>query len=309
MAKYILYRLVAAVPVVFGVTLLVFVMVRLVPGDPVSLMFANVAPPTPEERASIRHQWGLDRPIYEQYLRFLANAAHGDLGQSYRSRQPVREEIASRFPNTVKLTMASLAIALVIGVAAGILAAAFKGTWIDGASMLVAVFGVSIPGFWLGLMFILLFAVRLGWFPVAGAGGWRHLVLPAATLGVLSSAVLARLTRSSMLEALSNDYVRTARAKGLAESVVVLRHALRNALIPIVTIVGLQIGGLLSGAFIIEAVFGYPGIGLLAVKALQTRDFPVIQGVVLLVALIYVGVNLLVDVLYGLIDPRIGSAE
>jgi peptide/nickel transport system permease protein len=167
------------------------------------------------------------------------------------------------------------------------------------------VVGVSIPGFWLGLMLILLFSVRLGWFPVAGAGGWRHLVLPAVTLGVLSSAVLARLTRAAMLEALSNDFIRTARAKGLKEHTVVIRHALRNALIPIVTIVGLQIGGLLSGAFIIEAVFGYPGIGQLAVNALRVRDFPVIQGIVLLVALIYVAINILVDLLYSIIDPRI----
>jgi peptide/nickel transport system permease protein len=305
MGKYLLYRLAAAIPVVFGVTLLVFFMVRLVPGDPVSMMFANTAPPSAEQRAQIRHQLGLDLPIQEQYLHFLGGVLHGDLGESFRTRQPVLHEIATRMPNTIRLTLASLTIAIVIGVGAGILAATFKGTWVDSSSMLLAVVGVSIPGFWLGLMLILLFSVRLGWFPVAGAGGWRHLVLPAVTLGVLSSAVLARLTRAAMLEALSNDFIRTARAKGLKEHTVVIRHALRNALIPIVTIVGLQIGGLLSGAFIIEAVFGYPGIGQLAVNALRVRDFPVIQGIVLLVALIYVAINILVDLLYSIIDPRI----
>jgi peptide/nickel transport system permease protein/oligopeptide transport system permease protein len=287
------------------VTVLVFVMVRLVPGDPIDMMFANTRPPSPEERAALRHQLGLDRPIHEQYVRFVADAATGDLGKSFRSRQPVVEEITARLPNTLKLTAASLTVAVVIGVLAGTLAAVFRGTWVDGASMLVAVLGVSIPGFWLGLMAMLLFSVRLGWLPVAGAGSWKHLVLPAFTLGVLASAVLARMTRSSMLDALSLDYVRTARAKGLRETVVVLRHALRNALIPIVTIVGLQIGSLLSGAFIIESVFGYPGVGQLAVNALQNRDFPVIQGIVLLVALTYVAVNILVDVLYGMIDPRV----
>jgi len=304
--RYLLYRLAAAVPVVFGVTLLVFFMVRLVPGDPVDAMFRDAARPSEEQRAAIRRQLGIDRPLPEQYARFLWRAVQGDLGQSFRSKQPVTEEILSRMPNTIKLTVAGLAVALVIGGAAGTLAAVFRGSWIDGVSMLGAVLGVSIPGFWLGLMVILLFSVRLGWFPVAGASTWRHLVLPAFTLGVLTAAVLARMVRSSLLEALAQDYVRTARAKGLREVPVVLRHALRNAAIPVVTILGLEIGGLLSGAFIIEAVFGYPGVGLLAVNALQTRDFPLIQGIVLLTALIYVATNLLVDLLYGVIDPRIG---
>ncbi len=308
MARYFVYRLAAAIPVLFGVTLLVFFMVRLVPGDPISMMFANTAPPTPEQREKISQQLGLDLPIQEQYVHFLSGAVRGDLGDSFRTRKPVFDEIAARLPNTLRLTFASLAIAVSIGVAAGVLAATFKGTWIDNLSMVIAIVGVSIPGFWLGLMLILLFSVRLGWLPVAGSGGIRHLILPAVTLGVLSSAVLARLTRSAMLEVLSNDYIRTARSKGLSEHVVVLRHALRNALIPMITIIGLQIGGLLSGAFIIEAVFGYPGIGLLAVNALKTRDFPVIQGVVLFVAVIYVVINIVVDVLYGVIDPRIRRA-
>ncbi|ACZ40827.1 nickel ABC transporter permease [Sphaerobacter thermophilus] len=305
MLRYIAVRLISAIPVVFGVTLAVFFMVRLVPGDPVDIMFGNQARPTPEQRAAMRKQLGLDLPIHKQYVKFISDALRGDLGRSFRSKRPVMQEILIRLPNTLKLTAASLAVAVVIGTVTGVLAATFKGSWIDNVSMVSAVLGVSIPGFWLGLMLILLFSVRLGWLPVSGTGTWKHLVLPAFTLGLLSSAILARLTRASMLEALSGDYVRTARAKGLREWWVVIRHALRNALIPIVTMLGLQIGGLLSGAFIIEAVFGYSGIGLLAVGALQTRDFPLIQGIVLMVSLIYVGVNLLVDIIYAAIDPRI----
>lgn len=305
MQRYLLKRLVSAILVIFGVTLLVFSMVRLVPGDPVDIMFANQPRPTPEQRAALRHQLGLDLPIHRQYLHFLGRALRGDLGRSFRTKQPVTSEIVARLPNTVKLTMASLSIAVLFGLCAGMLAAMFKGSWIDAATMVIAILGVSLPAFWLGLMLILLFAVQLGWFPVSGATTWRHLVLPAVTLGVLTSGILARMTRSSLLEELSHDYVRTARAKGLRESAVIARHALRNALIPVVTIVGLQLGQLLSGAFIIEAVFAYPGVGLLAVNALQARDFPLIQGIVLLVAVIYVVVNLAVDLLYCLIDPRV----
>lgn len=271
MQRYLLKRLVSAILVIFGVTLLVFTMVRLVPGDPVDIMFANQPRPTPEQRAAIRRQLGLDLPIHRQYLHFLGRVLRGDLGRSFRTKQPLISEIVARLPNTVKLTVASLSIAVLLGVCTGMLAATFKGSWIDAATMVIAILGVSLPAFWLGLMLILLFAVQLGWFPVSGAATWRHLVLPAVTLGVLTSGILARMTRSSVLEELSRDYVRTARAKGLRESAVIARHALRNALIPVVTIVGLQLGQLLSGAFIIEAVFAYPGVGLLAVNALQAR--------------------------------------
>ncbi|MCM8747405.1 ABC transporter permease [Thermomicrobium sp. CFH 73360] len=308
MQQYLVKRLIAAGAVLFGVTLLVFTMVRLVPGDPVDIMFANQPPPTPEQRAALRRQLGLDLPIYRQYLHFLSRALRGDLGRSFRSKQPVTREILTRLPNTLKLTVASLTVALLTGVSAGILAAVFRGSWIDTATMLLAVLGVSLPSFWLGLMLILLFAVHLGWFPVSGAASWRHLVLPAVTLGVLTSGILARLMRSSLLDELSRDYVRTARAKGLREATILTRHVLRNALIPVVTIVGLQLGQLLSGAVIIEAVFAYPGIGLLAVNALQARDFPLIQGIVLFVAVVYVLVNLAVDLLYCLIDPRVSYA-
>lgn len=305
MVRYIIVRLVSSLPVIFGVTMAVFFMVRLVPGDPIDVLFNNQARPTPEQRAKMRRQLGLDLPIHRQYIKFVWDAAHGDLGRSFRTQRPVMQEILLRLPNTIKLTAASLTVAVIVGVVAGIAAATFRGTWVDHLSMAISVLGVSIPGFWFGLMAILLFAVRLGWFPVSGAGTWKHMVLPACTLGLLSSAVLARLTRASMLEALSGDYVRTARAKGMNEFWIIVRHALRNALIPVVTMLGLQIGSLLSGAFIIESVFGYSGVGQLAVGALQTRDFPLIQGIVLVVALIYVFVNLVVDVVYAAIDPRI----
>lgn len=308
MLQYFLYRLIGAIPVLIGVSIAVFVMVRLVPGDPVQIMFANSAQPSQEQIDAMRHQLGLDQPIYRQYVQYLEGIVQGDLGQSFRSRQPVGSEIVERLPNTLKLTAASLLVAIVIGVTAGILSATFRGGWIDRISMVIAIIGLSVPGFWLGMMIMLLFGVRLQWFPVSGASTWKHLVMPAFTLGVISSAVLARITRASMLEVLNQDYVRTARAKGLRDVTVVWRHALRNALIPVVTIIGLQIGGLLSGAFIIESVFAYPGVGALAVNALQTRDFPMIQGIVLFVAVVYVGVNVFIDMLYGLLDPRISYA-
>jgi peptide/nickel transport system permease protein len=305
MLRYVLYRLIAIIPVLIGVSVAVFVMVRLVPGDPVKLMFANQALPSPERIAEMRHNMGLDLPIWEQYARYLWGAVQGDFGNSFRSRQPVFDEIVTRLPNTIRLTSASLLVAVTIGITAGVLSAVFRNTWIDRVSMVVAIIGISIPGFWLGLMIMLFFGVRLEWFPVSGATSWRHVIMPALTLGLISSAIIARLTRASMLDALNQDYVRTARAKGLGSFHVVVRHALRNAMIPVVTIVGLQVGGLLSGAFIIESVFAYPGVGQLAVTALQTRDFPVIQGIVLLVAVIYVGVNLVADLIYGFLDPRI----
>lgn len=305
MFRYFLYRLAAVIPVLFGVSIAVFVMVRLVPGDPVQLMFTNQPLPSPARLEEIRHQLGLDLPIWKQYLNYLTGVLQGDFGQSIRSRQPVFEEIVQRLPNTLRLTFASLAVAITVGILAGVLSAVYKGRWIDKVSMVVSILGISIPGFWFGLMIMLLFGVRLEWLPVSGATSWKHLVMPAITLGLISSAIIARLTRASMLDALGQDYVRTARAKGLRGRTVVTRHALRNAFIPVVTIIGLQIGGLLSGAFIIETVFAYPGIGQLAVTALQARDFPVIQGIVLMVAAIYVCVNLLADLVYGFLDPRI----
>jgi peptide/nickel transport system permease protein/oligopeptide transport system permease protein len=302
---YIFYKLASVIPVLLGVSLLVFLGVRLVPGDPVDVAFRGKPPPTPEQEAAVRHYLGLDRPIHEQYVIFLSNALRGDLGFSYVGRRSVTTQIMEALPNTAKLASASLLVAMLIGLTAGVLSATFRNSWIDRISMLVAIAGVSIPAFWLGLLFIMLFSLRLGWFPVAGAETWKHLVMPAVTLGLVISASVARVTRASMLEALAQDYVRTARAKGLREAVVVLRHALRNAAIPVITILGLWIGSLLSGAFVIEATFAYPGLGRLAINAVMQRDFPMIQGITLFLAVIYILCNLLVDILYGVVDPRI----
>jgi ABC-type dipeptide/oligopeptide/nickel transport system permease component len=304
MTAYIARRVALIVPIWFGVLTLVFLMRVLVPGDPVDLMFVGQQT-DPAVKANIRHQLGLDKPLAEQYVTYVWNTLHGDLGTSITTQRAVTSEIASRYPYTVVLTLASLSVALVIGISTGIISALYKDSIVDSLSMVLALAGLSMPGFWLGLLLIYLFAVNLHWFPVLGSMTPQGIVLPAVTLGVIASAVLARIVRSSMLDVMNEDYVRTARAKGLAESMVVVRHALRNALVPIATIIGLQVGVLLSGAFIIEFVFAWHGVGELAIQALQKRDFPLIQGIVLVVSTTYVVVNLTVDVLYSVIDPRI----
>jgi len=301
---YIGRRLALIVPIWFGVLTLVFLMRVLVPGDPVDLMFAQQQS-DPAAKAAVRHELGLDRPLPEQYVSYVWNVLHGDLGTSILTRQPVTSEIASRYPYTVVLTLTSLSVAIVIGLVTGVVSALRKDTWIDSISMVLALAGLSMPGFWLGLLLIYLFAVDLHWFPVLGSMTPQGLVLPSVTLGVIASAVLARIVRSSMLDVLREDYVRTARAKGLNEKLVMVRHAMRNALVPIVTIIGLQIGALLAGAFIIEFVFAWHGVGELAIQALQKRDFPLIQGIVLVVSTTYVLVNLAIDIVYTAIDPRI----
>jgi ABC-type dipeptide/oligopeptide/nickel transport system permease component len=305
--RYLALRLAATVPVLLGVTLLVFLMVKLVPGDPVDVMFYGQAQPDESVKQNMRHALGLDLPMPQQYGLFMWNAVHGDLGRSYRSKRLVTDEVGLRIGNTAVLTAASLVISIAAGGIAGFVAAARRGSWFDAASMVLSIGALAIPSFWLGLMLILFFALRLGWFPTGGAGDLRHLVLPAITLGALNAAIIARLTRASMLEALGEQYVVTARAKGL-KARAVAGHALRNALIPTTTVVGLQIGGLLSGAFVVENVFAYPGLGQLAVTAINNRDLPVIQGVILIAAVGYVLSNLSIDVLYGAIDPRIRHA-
>jgi peptide/nickel transport system permease protein len=305
MGRYFCYRVLGALPVVAGIVVLVFFMVRLVPGDPVAIMSQGERRATAEEVALLRSQLGLDLPLHQQFARFVGDLAQGDLGTSYRTKQPVLEEIARRVPNTLELALTSLIIALVLGICIGMLAAVRKGSLFDIASMGAAVISISIPGFWIGLMAILVFAVQLRWLPVSGADSWRHLILPAAVLSLRSAAVWARIVRSSMLEVLNHDYVRTARAKGLHERVVIYRHAFRNALIPLATVFGFELGGIITGAFVIEAVFSYPGMGMLAVQALNNRDFPLIQGIVLVTALSYIAANILIDLLYGLLDPRI----
>jgi len=290
--------------VLFGVTLAVFSMLFLVPGDPVKIMLAEFVT-TPDQVAQMRAQLHLDEPILKQYGRFVANAARGDLGTSIRSRRAVSTEIGENVGSTAQLAVASMAVAVAIGVPLGLMAALFRSSWFDAGSMIVALLGVSMPSFWLGLLMIVTFSLHLGWFPATGGGDLWHLVLPAVTLGMIASAIIARLTRSSMLEVLGQDYVRTARAKGLAWWGVVVRHALKNALIPVITIFGLQFGNLLAGAVIVETVFSRPGLGRLIVGGILSKDFPLVQGTVLFVATAYVLINVLVDITYAFVDPRI----
>jgi peptide/nickel transport system permease protein len=275
-----------------------------VPGDPVQVMLFGRAS-SPDVVANMRHQLGLDQPLLVQYLHYVRDALRGDLGTSITSGQPVIREIADRYPATLELALSSLCVSILVGLVAGVLAAVYKDSIIDMLAMMFAMAGLSMPAFWFGLVMIYVFAVRLQWFKVISDGSPKSLVMPAVTLGLIASSVVARLVRSAMLEVLGQDYIRTARAKGLTERRVLIRHALGNALIPVVTILGLQFGALLSGAFIIEAVFSWHGIGELAVKAFAKRDFPLIQGIVLVVATSYVLVNLAVDLLYAVIDPRI----
>lgn len=303
--RYALQRLILAIPVLLGVSALTFLMLHLVPGDPVAAMFIGHGGATAEQMNEVRERLGLNDPLPVQYVNYMKNVLQGDLGRSIRTNEPVSQMIVRNFPPTLQLTLASMVLAIVLGVSFGIIAAVKRGRIVDNLVMLIALAGVSMPSFWLGLLLISVFAVWLSWFPIIGGGGLRGLVLPAVALGFAAAAIIARIVRSSLLEVLGENYVVTARAKGLTEQRVILRHALRNAAIPVITIVGLQFGGLLAGAVIVEQVFSRQGIGRMLVSALQGRDFPVAQGGVLFVAAVYVLVNLLVDLLYGAIDPRI----
>ena len=304
MSRYIAARLLSFVPVVLGVSVLVFLMLYLVPGDPASALVGD-APVSAADLDRLRRQYGLNDPLYVQYARFATNALHGDLGRSLRTRRPVSDVIAEQYPQTLELAVAAIVVAGVIGVTLGVVAATHAHTWVDTASTGLALVGVSMPSFWLGLMLIFVFALGLGWFPATGQGGLERLVLPAATLGWFAAAVIARLVRSSMLEVLGLEYVTTGRAKGLAERAVIYRHALRNALIPTVTVVGLQFGTLLGGAVVVETVFARQGLGRLIVDGILQKDFPMVQGAVLVTSLTYVAANFLVDVVYAAVDPRI----
>jgi ABC-type dipeptide/oligopeptide/nickel transport system permease component len=290
--------------VIIGISVLTFAMLHLVPGDPV-LIFAGDKPMTEARAAEIRHQLGLDRPLWVQYVDYASHALRGDLGVGLRSQRPVLDSIMLALPSTLELTVSALLIAATLGIFLGILAAVTQGSWIDTAAMSFAMLGISVPVFYSSLLLIMLFSFRLGLFPATGQGGLSRLVLPATALGLASAAAIARLVRSSMLEVLRQEYIVTARAKGLARSAVILAHALKNALIPTVTMLGLQLGGLLGGAVVTETIFSRPGIGRLAVDAINNRDFTLVQGTVLFAAVTYVMVNLLVDMLYALIDPRI----
>jgi ABC-type dipeptide/oligopeptide/nickel transport system permease component len=296
--------LLAAVPVLLGISVIAFLMMHVVPGDPARMMLGELAVQQ-DAIINLRHQLGLDQPIPVQYWRFLTGALHGDLGRSILENQPVARMIWQSLPSTAELTLAGLGIAILLGGALGITAAVRQNTWVDNASMVLALWGVSMPTFWMGLLLIFLFSLKLGWLPATGQGGLLRLIMPAFTLGYVAAAVIARLVRSSMLEVLRQDYVRTARAKGLADRLVIYRHALRNALIPVITVLGLQFGALLGGAVIIETVFSRPGIGRLAVTSILSKDFQVTQGTVLMSAVFYTLVNIMVDLAYALIDPRI----
>ncbi len=303
MVWYFFRRLFLVIPTLVGVSIAVFAMVRLIPGDPALAMAGPHA--TPDYVQQIRLRLSLDEPLHVQYDRFMSGLLQGDLGRSTRTQRPVTAELWDKFPHTVELTLASLLIATAFGLPAGIISAAKRYSIFDNLSMLIALLGVSMPVFWLGLMLMLLFSVTLGWLPSVGRGSLLHLILPALTLGASSMAFVARITRSSMLEVLRQDYVVTARAKGLRERRVIYEHALKNALIPVVTVMGLQLGILLGGAVLTETVFAWPGVGRLMVDSIQARDYPVVQGAVLLLAVSFVLVNLLVDMTYALLDPRI----
>ena len=308
MASYIIRRLLYSLLVLFGVTLLVFVTLRL-SGDPVQLLLRD-GNPSQEDIERLRRALKLDRPVHEQYVVFVASALRGDFGESLRYRTPALEEILARVPATLQLSVVAYLFALAVAIPAGIVSAVRRGGIADFVSRFVSLIGVSFPSFWLGLILILIFAVRLRWLPVSGRGeglvdGLKALVLPAVTLGTAYAATLMRLLRSSLLEVLNQDFIRTARAKGLGDRAVLLRHALRNALIPVVTVAGLQIGFLISGSVIVEVVFSWPGVGRLVVDSIGARDYPIVQAAVVLLASALILINLLVDVMYALIDPRI----
>ncbi len=303
MGRYLLRRLGLAVPTLLGVTVVVFALIRLIPGDPARLILGLQA--SEEEVQRLRVELGLDRPLYVQYARFFARLLRGDLGYSAVTREPVIGEIGSRLPATVQLAVSSIVVATLVGMAAGVLSATRQYSAVDYVVMTVALFGVSLPVFWLGLMLMLLFSVYLNWLPAGGYGTPAHLVLPTVALAAFSIAIIARMTRSSLLEVFTQDYIRTARAKGLHGRVVILRHALKNALIPVITVIGLQFGALLGGAILTETVFAWPGMGRLLVSAITARDYAVVQGVVLVFAGLFTLVNLVVDVLYAYVDPRI----
>jgi ABC-type dipeptide/oligopeptide/nickel transport system permease component len=303
MTRFVLRRLLLTVPVLFGVGTLVFSLIHLVPGDPVMAMLGESA--SPVDVADMRTRLGLDRPLLVQYASFMGGALHGDLGRSLRTSQPVTSAIAERMPATLELAVAAMTVAVLIAIPLGILAAVRAGTRVDHAATTLALVGISMPNFWLGPLLAIVFAVELGWLPVSGRGTLAHLVLPAVTLGASLAAIVARMTRASMLEELRELYVLAARARGVSAARTVLRHAFRNSLIPIVTVLGLQFGSVLTGAIITETIFAWPGVGRLLVQSITARDYPAVQGCILLIAVTYVSVNLFVDVLYGVLDPRI----
>lgn len=305
MWKFIRRRLMLLIPVLMGVTFIIYMIMSFAPGDPAKVILGEQA--TPEQIAQLREDMGLNDPVIMQYGRYIFNLFKLDMGISYKSKINVSTEIAARFPNTLKLALAASAIAIILSIPLGIIAAVKQNTIIDGVSMFMALLGVSMPVFWLGLLLILTFSLKLGWFPSNGAEGWKSLVLPACTLGFMHMAAIARTTRSSMLEVIRQDYIRTARSKGVREGIVIRKHALKNALIPTITVVGIQIGGLLSGSVLTESVFAWPGVGRLMIQSIQGRDIPMVLGCMIVFSVCFSVINLAVDLLYGFVDPRIKS--
>ena len=303
MLRFLGRRLVLTIPVLLGVATLVFSLIHLIPGDPAQAMLGETA--SEEDVAALRTKLGLDRPLLEQYGAFLGGTIRGDLGTSLRTSQPVTEAILERLPATMELAAAAMLVSLGLSIPLGIIAAVKRGTFVDHAATTLSLLGVSIPNFWLGPLLAIVFAIELGWLPVSGRGTWAHLVLPAISLGAALAAILARMTRATLLEELREPYVYAARARGASRFRAVVRHAFRNSLIPVVTLVGLQFGAVLTGAVITETVFSWPGIGRLLIQSIGFRDYPLVQGCILLIAVTYVGVNLLTDLVYGVIDPRI----
>jgi peptide/nickel transport system permease protein len=301
--RFLVRRLLLTIPVLLGVATLVFALIHLVPGDPVQAMLGESA--APQDVAELRGRLGLDQPLYVQYGSFLKGMAHGNLGTSLRTNQPVTNAIAERMPATFELAAAAIAVAIAIAIPAGIVAAVWSGTAVDFTATTVALVGISMPNFWLGPLLAILFSIWLGWLPVSGRGTLAHLVLPAITLGAPLAAVLTRMTRASLIEELRELYVLAARARGVSRARAILKHAFRNSLIPLVTVLGLQVGSVLTGAVITETIFAWPGVGRLLIQSIGFRDYPLVQGCVLLIATTYVAMNLLADLTYGLLDPRI----
>jgi peptide/nickel transport system permease protein len=301
--RYVVRRILLTVPVLLGVATLVFSLIHLVPGDPAQAMLGDGA--SPQDVAELRTSLGLDRPLLEQYLAFLRHAITGDLGQSFRTGQPVTSMIIERMPATAELAIAAMLVAILIAIPLGVVAAVWRGTAVDYGAMTFALAGVSIPNFWLGPLLAIVFAVELGWLPVSGRGTPAHLILPAVSLGLALAAILARMTRASLLDELRELYVRAARARGVSRVLAITMHALRNSMVPLLTIVALQFGAVLTGAVITETIFAWPGIGRLLIQSIGFRDYPMVQGCILLIAVTYVSVNLVTDLMYGVLDPRI----
>jgi len=301
--RYLTHRVLYTLPVIWLVVSLVFLLIHLVPGDPVAQMLGEGAPAA--DLAATRHAYGLDLPLWQQYINYWKGVVRGDLGASLRYNQSVSKLLRQRYPYTIQLTLAALAVAVLLSIPAGVHSARQRNRWDDHAISVVSLFGLSFPNFALGPILILLFSIKAGWLPVSGSGTFANQVLPAITMGSALAAILTRMVRTSMLEELSQDYIRTARANGLTENIVVYRHALRNAMIPVITVLGLQFGALLAGAIVTETIFSWPGVGRLTMQAISNRDYYLVQGCILAIGLTYVAVNFLTDLLYSAVNPRI----